>query len=175
MIYYLCLGANMENPGQQIDIAIANISLIEQTAILRKSSRINTVAYGYTMQADFVNQVIEVSSNLDPRHLLQKLLAIESAMGRKRGLKWGPRLIDLDILLAENIVMDTTSESPLASETQEPDITALPEITIPHPDLHNRSFALQLLNELVPNMMHPVMHKTISELYYLITNNGGKP
>lgn len=167
MKYYLCLGANMEEPKQQIENAIQLISSEANISLLRKSSLIVSKPYGVTEQADFYNQVIEISSSLPPRELLCRLLSIETSIGRIRRTKWGARLIDIDILLAENTVLDTTKA---CSEEQ----LALPELIIPHPDFHNRLFALQLLNELIPEMLHPTMQKSISELYYQLSN-GGKP
>jgi len=134
--------------------------------VLRSSKRIRTAPYGRVLQPDFYNQVLEVESSLAPQLLMEQLLAIETEMGRVRSERWGPRVIDIDILLAENLVVDTR-----------PDIADkdLPVVIIPHPDFHNRLFAMQLLNELIPNYEHPIMHKSINELYYRLRNPGGKP
>jgi 2-amino-4-hydroxy-6-hydroxymethyldihydropteridine diphosphokinase len=87
-------------------------------------------------------------------------------MGRIRKEHWGERLIDIDILLAEDLILDTCKDGNQNGST---------ELKIPHPDFHNRLFALQLLNELIPDVMHPIMQTSISELYYLLRNSGGRP
>ncbi|MDY0152411.1 MAG: 2-amino-4-hydroxy-6-hydroxymethyldihydropteridine diphosphokinase [Candidatus Cloacimonas sp.] len=166
MIYYLCLGANLEKPEDQLREAKHVITEIPGVMLLRESSVIKCAAYGKKDQPDFYNQVLEIESNLFPQLQLHILLEIEKAMGRTRREKWGPRLIDIDILLAGNLVIDTRKQGGMPG---------MPELTLPHPDLHNRAFALQLLAELIPDFIHPTMHKSISELYYTLTNKGGKP
>ncbi|PKN72489.1 MAG: 2-amino-4-hydroxy-6-hydroxymethyldihydropteridine diphosphokinase [Candidatus Cloacimonetes bacterium HGW-Cloacimonetes-3] len=166
MIYHLCLGANMNEPEKQIETATKAILSVPEVTLLRQSSLIRSIPYGKTDQADFYNQVLEIKSTLSPQDLLAKLLEIESRMGRIRIEKWGERLIDIDILLAENLTLDTR----MAGNPKE-----LPELVIPHPDFHNRLFALQLLNELIPETIHPIMHKSITELYYLLRKSGGRP
>ncbi|HNQ39669.1 MAG TPA: 2-amino-4-hydroxy-6-hydroxymethyldihydropteridine diphosphokinase [Candidatus Cloacimonas sp.] len=159
MIYYLCLGSNLNNPVKQIEIAIQRLENDPGIKILRSSKRIITEPYGIINQPDFLNQVLEVESSYQPQELMERLLNIEKAMGRVRRIKWEPRIIDIDILLAGDLVLDSRI-TPLEKPS--------PEVIIPHPDLHNREFALHLLNELIPDTKHPVMHKTIYELYYSI-------
>lgn len=166
MIYHLCLGSNLDNPELQIRKAIEAIEADKEIRIIRFSSRIRTAPYGRIEQPDFINQVLEVESALDPVTLLTRLLGIEAELGRVRTEKWAPRNIDIDILLAENTVLDTR---------QAIGETIYPQVIIPHPDFHNRLFALQLLNELIPEVLHPVLQKTISELYYFLQTPGGKP
>lgn len=168
MIYHLCLGANLGDPEAQIAEAAQAIGSLRDCRILRYSSIKSSPAWGMEEQPDFYNQVLEVESALAPQQLLVRLLKIETEMGRIRKEKWGPRIIDIDILLAEDLVLDTTKN--VVTEQ-----AALPELIIPHPELHRRIFALQLLNELIPEKLHPVMQSSISELYYLLTNSGGKP
>jgi len=164
MIYHLCLGANMNEPEQQISTAISAIEAEQEISVLRKSSLIKSAPYGKTDQADFYNQVIEIDSSLIPQLLLEKLLAIETKLGRIRMEKWGERIIDIDILLAEDLIYQSDGKS------KDDD---LHELTIPHPDFHNREFALRLLTELIPDYIHPIQHKSISELYDLLINSGG--
>ncbi len=159
MIYYLCLGSNLNNPVSQLDGAIQRLENDPGIKILRSSKRIITKPYGIINQPDFLNQVLEVESSYQPQELMERLLNIEKAMGRIRRIKWGPRNIDIDILFAGDLVLDSRI-TPLEKSS--------PEVIIPHPDLHNREFALRLLNELIPNAKHPLMHKTIYELYYSI-------
>jgi len=155
VIYHLILGANLDEPTAMINQANGLIALVPGLRILRESSLIRTKPYGFEHQEDFYNQVLEVESSLTAQELLRNLLDIETRMGRIRFLKWGPRLIDIDILLAADSVI------------QEDDLV------IPHPDLHNREFALRLLCELVPDAMHPVLNKTMNELYNALPHTGG--
>jgi len=165
MIFHLCLGSNLDDPEKQLDRAISALRQDPEITILRASSRIRTAPYGRIAQPDFYNQVLEVESELEPEILMRRLLALEADLGRIRAEKWGPRIIDIDILLAQNrIVNIAAAENPAST----------PAVTIPHPDFQNRLFALQLLNELIPNALHPVMQKTINELYYMLRNRGGK-
>ncbi|MDD3103056.1 MAG: 2-amino-4-hydroxy-6-hydroxymethyldihydropteridine diphosphokinase, partial [Candidatus Cloacimonetes bacterium] len=92
------------------------------------------------------NQVLELESTLEPQAMMAALLNIEKQMGRKRVQKWGPRIIDLDILLIQDKIIETQT------------------LTVPHYDLHNRAFALELLSEIAPDAVHPRLNKTISEL-----------
>lgn len=166
MIYHLCLGANMEKPEYQIREAKHAISEMPGVTLLRASSVIKSPAYGKPDQADFYNQVLEIESLVFPQLQMYVLLQLEAALGRIRKEKWGPRLIDIDILLAGDLVLDTRKGGGMEG---------MPELILPHPDFHNRAFALQLLMELIPNFVHPTKHKTITELYYNLTNSGGKP
>ena len=159
MIYYLCLGSNLDDPDSQLEEALQRLESEPQIRILRSSKRLATAPYGLLNQPDFLNQVLEVESSYQPQEMMEKLLDIEKAMGRIRKEKWGPRKIDIDILMADDLVLDSRM-TPLAKTS--------PEVIIPHPDLHNREFALRLLNELIPDTEHPLMHKTIYELYYTI-------
>jgi 2-amino-4-hydroxy-6-hydroxymethyldihydropteridine diphosphokinase len=110
------------------------------------SSLYETAAWGNTNQPTFYNQAICVETTLEPENLLARLLTIEIDMGRVREEKYGPRTIDLDILMVNDIVLDS------------------PTLTIPHPQLHNRRFALLPLIEIAPTLLHPVLDKTIQEL-----------
>ena len=99
-----------------------------------------------TDQPQFLNGVCQVRTSLAPLALLHILLAIEQEMGRVRLRHWGERNIDLDLLLYEDVVMDT------------------PELTLPHPDMQNRDFVLLPLAEIAPEIIHPTLQKTIHEL-----------
>jgi len=164
MICHLGLGSNLFNPEKQLDMAVAKIEALDGLRVLRASQKITTSPYGYIEQPDFCNLVLEIESLLPPEKLLQMLLDIELQMGRQRVIKWGPRVIDIDILLAEDLVLDNRDVA--ARE-------GIPELVIPHPDLQNRLFVLQPLLELIPDAIHPVLHKTIKELYYALSENGG--
>lgn len=164
MNYYLGLGSNLDAPDQQLEKARQLISADPGIVLLRSSSVIKTAPYGWVEQPDFSNQVLEISSEVEPQRLMQRLLAIEAQMGRIRTRHWGPRVIDIDLLMAGDLVLDLPSR--LGSE-------ALPALQLPHPDLQNRLFVLQPLMELCPQDIHPKLHKTISELYYALIEMGG--
>ncbi|MFZ6009190.1 MAG: 2-amino-4-hydroxy-6-hydroxymethyldihydropteridine diphosphokinase [Bacteroidota bacterium] len=114
--------------------------------IIRASSVYKTSAWGKTDQPDFYNQVIEVETSFEPGILLEKVLLIENELGRKRKEKWGPRIIDIDILIYQNRVVD------------------LPALTIPHPGIPLRKFTLAPLAEIAPDLLHPILNKNILTL-----------
>ena len=111
-----------------------------------KSSLYETAAWGIQSQPDFLNMVLSVNTSLDPDDLLNAILKIETTLGRHRDMKWGPRIIDIDILFYENEIINKTA------------------LTIPHPFLHKRRFTLIPLAEIAPDYIHPVLNKTITEL-----------
>jgi len=93
-----------------------------------------------------LNLVLEVKTSFDPLSLLEYLLVIEDQMGRKRGKKWGPRNIDADVLLYDNRIVDSD------------------QLSIPHPRMHERRFVLMPLAQIAPQLLHPVLNKSIEEL-----------
>jgi 2-amino-4-hydroxy-6-hydroxymethyldihydropteridine diphosphokinase len=113
---------------------------------LQVSSIYETAAWGMENQEAFLNQVLEIETNLNPDELLQSILQIEEGLGRKRELKYGPRTIDIDILFFNDQVIDQEG------------------LKIPHPQLQNRRFVLVPLNEIASNKIHPIFKKTISQL-----------
>ena len=154
MLAHLCLGANLGDPADQIETAVQQLR-DSGIRILRRSSLISTKPYGLQGQPDYMNQVIEVRCDLSPRELLRKIQDAEASMGRIRTLRWGPRLIDIDILLCEDLIVNDS------------------DLVVPHPDFTNRLFAMQLLDELVPDMVHPVLKKTLREIYENLKRTGG--
>lgn len=146
MIYHLLLGSNMDNPAHQLGLAVAEIGKLPNVTFRRMTGIETTKPYGKIDQDDFRNLAMEIESSLKPDELLDRLLKIEHILGRIREEKWGPRIIDIDILLAENTVLSTAS------------------LTIPHYDLHNREFALKLMCQLAPEAIHPILNKTMREL-----------
>ncbi len=153
---HICLGSNLGDSKALMQEAREAISQLAHCSLLKASAMIETKPYGMTDQPVFLNQVLEIETDLDPLTLLRKLLDIETGMGRVRTVKWGPRTIDIDILLMEDtIYMDD-------------------ELCLPHPDFHRRDFALELLMELDPDLLHPVFNKSISELHHQLRNGGIK-
>jgi 2-amino-4-hydroxy-6-hydroxymethyldihydropteridine diphosphokinase len=124
------------------------IELIENEVgkCINKSSIYRTKAWGNENQNDFLNQCLIIETELSAESCLQKILLIEQNLGRKREEKWGPRTIDIDILFFNSEIVDK------------------PNLQIPHPYLHLRRFTLAPLHELIPDFIHPILKKNISEL-----------
>ena len=142
---YVALGSNLGDKEANLRRALE--LLIERgVEIVKTSTFISTEPYGVTDQPQFLNGVCEVRTSLEPLALLHILLAIEQEMGRVRLRHWGERNIDLDLLLYEDVVMDT------------------PELILPHPDMQNRDFVLLPLAEIAPELVHPILQKSIEEL-----------
>jgi 2-amino-4-hydroxy-6-hydroxymethyldihydropteridine diphosphokinase len=142
---YLLIGGNMGDRTGFLEAAKKAISS-ECGPLTGVSSLYQTAAWGLEEQPPFLNQVLEVGTALTADTLLEKILAIEKRLGRHRQLKYGPRIIDIDILLFGNEVIE--------KET----------LTVPHPQLQNRRFALTPLAELASDFVHPVFNKTIQRL-----------
>jgi 2-amino-4-hydroxy-6-hydroxymethyldihydropteridine diphosphokinase len=142
---YLLIGGNLGNRLAYLQKAR---ELIQQFCgnIVHSSAIYETAAWGITDQPAFYNQALAVETQLTPAILMQELLRIEETMGRERTLKMGPRIIDLDILLMDGLVISTSL------------------LTLPHPALPNRRFALMPLAEIAPSLLHPLSGKTISQL-----------
>jgi 2-amino-4-hydroxy-6-hydroxymethyldihydropteridine diphosphokinase len=142
---YLLLGSNMGNSKQQLSVATKHIAK-DIGKVLRSSHLYQTAAWGKTDQPDFLNQVIVIETTLSAQQTIVAILNIEKKMGRVRTEKNAPRIIDIDILFFNK------------------DIINEKDLTIPHPQLANRRFVLVPLNELSPQLIHPVSKKTIHYL-----------
>jgi 2-amino-4-hydroxy-6-hydroxymethyldihydropteridine diphosphokinase len=148
-IAYLGVGSNVGDRRAAIDLACSQLALLPNTRVLRVSGLIETEPVGMADKGRFLNGAIEVETSLTPGALLAALLAIEEKAGRLppgQRIKWGPRTLDLDILLFDDIVLKAEG------------------LTIPHPHMHMRWFVLKPLAELVPDKHHPLLHKTMAEL-----------
>ncbi|MEQ8363733.1 MAG: 2-amino-4-hydroxy-6-hydroxymethyldihydropteridine diphosphokinase [Cyclobacteriaceae bacterium] len=142
---YLLLGTNLGNRETNISMARGHIGDKIGT-ILYSSAIYETAAWGKEDQPDFLNQVIMLKTHIDAHSLLEKLLGIETTLGRQRKVKWGERIIDLDILFyGDEVISDE-------------------RITIPHPGIPSRRFTLLPLQEIAPQLVHPELNKTIEEL-----------
>jgi 2-amino-4-hydroxy-6-hydroxymethyldihydropteridine diphosphokinase len=149
---YILLGSNLGDRRKYISLAISEISAKLGT-IENSSSLYETASWGKHDQPDFLNQVVELKTNLYPKELLAGILKIEIDLGRKRIEKWGSRIIDIDILLYGDQVVDE------------------PDLSIPHPFLALRRFCLMPLNEIAPKFVHPLLKKNIQELLLELSDN----
>lgn len=145
-IVYLSLGSNLGQRLQFLKKAIRSIEKTDEISIKKVSPVYETQPVGYDDQKWFLNLVIEVQTNFDPLSLLEYLSSIEKQMGRNREVKWGPRNIDIDILLYNNQVVDSK------------------ELTMPHPLMHERRFVLTPLAQIAPQLLHPILEKSVEEL-----------
>ena len=146
IIAYIGVGSNQGDRRAHCDAALAQIGAYQYTRLLGQSSWYLTEPWGYREQDDFLNLALAIETGLAPQELLGLLKATEATLGRRETVRFGPRTIDLDILLYGDLVMQS------------------PELTIPHARLCERRFVLAPLEELAPQLMHPVRRKTISRL-----------
>lgn len=144
---FIGLGANIGDRKKNLNQAIEMLKHTEGIEVAVVSSYLNTAPVGYTEQPDFLNAVVELRTYLPPHDLLAVCSNIESVLKRERDIRWGPRTIDLDILLYGDLTVNHEN------------------LIIPHPRMHEREFVLKPLNEISPQTVHPVFQKTISDLY----------
>lgn len=144
-IAYIGIGSNLGDREENCEKALA---LLEQKGIktLKRSSMIETEPWGVREQPKFMNMAVEVTTDMVPTQLLLKLKEVETELGRTETTRWGPRIIDLDILFYNDIVMNS------------------PELEIPHPHMREREFVLIPLSEIAPDKIHPVLKKSVREL-----------
>ena len=141
---YLALGSNLDNRLANLKRAVTALS--PQMEVKAKSHVYETPPWGYEDQSKFLNQVVKVNTYLEPEPLLKHIKRLEVMLGRKASFQYGPRLIDIDILFYDDLVLDT------------------PSLVIPHPRLHERGFVLLPLTDIAPDLVHPVLKKSIREL-----------
>ncbi len=143
---YLGLGSNLGNRQENLAQAVKGLGSGPDVSVLRTSGIYETAPWGLTGQPHFLNMVAEISTHLSPHLLLDRVKELEKESGRQPSPRFGPRLIDVDILLYGNCVVDE------------------PDLKIPHASLHLRAFALVPLAELAPKAVHPVLGSTIAQL-----------
>ena len=144
---YIARGSNMGEKEKYIRDAVEALGNHEEILVKRVSSLITTKPYGGVEQEDFLNGAMEIETLLTPGELLEALHVIENAAERKRTLRWGPRTLDLDILLYDDCVYESAN------------------LQIPHVDMTNRSFVLEPMSEIAPHVYHPVERKTMRMLW----------
>ncbi len=142
---FLVIGSNLGNSQENLEKAVQEIEK-NCGIIIKKSSLYETASWGNTEQPNFINQAIHLSTNLSPKKLIKQLLHIERLMGRQRNIKMGPRIIDIDIILMDEIMVHSDY------------------LILPHPFMQDRSFVLTPLNEIAPKAIHPIFQKTVEQL-----------
>lgn len=143
---YLGLGSNLGDKKAYLDNAVKALDKAKGCHVEKVSSYYVTAPYGGVEQDDFLNACLTLKTLLTPEELLEKLHEIEQSAHRERTVRWGPRTLDLDILMYDDVVMETDN------------------LIIPHAEMHLRSFVLNPLCEIAPNKRHPVLKKTVLQL-----------
>ncbi len=152
---YIGIGSNQRDAFANCTVAIDRICASGKTRLLKQSSYYRTEPWGYRDQDDFINLVIKIQTSYTAPELLVFLQSVERELGRVRTKPWGPRTIDLDILFYNN------------------DIFTSPRLTIPHPHIGNRGFVLIPLEEIDPQLLHPVYRKTVTQLLDSLDDSSG--
>jgi 2-amino-4-hydroxy-6-hydroxymethyldihydropteridine diphosphokinase len=152
-VAYIGIGSNLGDRAGHCRRAVDEIRRFSDTLVVRLSSLYDTEPVEYPEQESFVNGVVAVRTGLPPLELLSACQKLEQRLGRKRTLRYGPRTIDLDILLYGQRTMETA------------------ELILPHPKLHLRRFVLVPLIEIAPEVVHPVLHQTGAEFLNELKDN----
>ncbi len=152
---YLSLGTNL---GDRLANLRAALDALPPEVVVRARSKIyETPAWGFEDQPAFLNMAIRADTDLKPEPLLKHLKQLENRLGREPSFHWGPRLIDIDLLFYDALVLDT------------------PQLVIPHPRLQERAFVLVPLADIAPDLVHPVLGKTVRQLLEGLDKSGIVP
>lgn len=143
---YVALGSNLGDKRAYLDGAVAKLQAHPDCRVVQVSDYLVTAPYGGVEQDDFLNGALELRTLLEPEELLDTLHEIEQAAGRERVIHWGPRTLDLDILLYDDLILDT------------------PTLHIPHKEMSLRDFVLEPMVQIAPWVRHPLLGKTMEEL-----------
>lgn len=143
---YLGLGSNMGDKAGYLNMAIRSLDQLRGCHVQKVSSFLVTKPYGGVEQDDFLNACLTLQTVLPPPELLDRMHEIERAAHRERTIRWGPRTLDLDLLMYDDLVLETDG------------------LILPHPELHLRDFVLRPLREIAPYKRHPLLHKTVAQL-----------
>ena len=143
---YIGFGSNLGNRLENCRKAITALAELPSCGLTETSSFYESSPVGLVEQPSFINGVVRLETTRDAHWLLQQMLDIENVLGRVRSLKWGPRTIDLDLLFFDDLIIES------------------PELSLPHPLLHERLFVLKPLHEIAPEFRHPRLEKTVGEL-----------
>lgn len=149
---YLGLGSNLGDKQAYLEQAVKALDETKGCRVAKVSSYLVTEPYGGVEQDDFLNACLSLDTLLSPSELLEKLHEIEQAAHRERLIHWGPRTLDLDILLYDDEILETE------------------DLIIPHVEMHKREFVLKPLSEIAPYKRHPVYQKTVAELLEALTD-----
>ncbi|MEI7845955.1 MAG: 2-amino-4-hydroxy-6-hydroxymethyldihydropteridine diphosphokinase [Chloroflexota bacterium] len=151
-IVYLALGTNL---GERLDNLHAAVNAFApQIRVMAQSRVYETEPWGYADQPAFLNMVVRAETQLSPQALLGVLKELEATLGRTPSFRNGPRLIDLDILFYDDIILD------------------IPGLVIPHPRLHERTFVLVPLLDVAPDLMHPILRRTVAQIMHELNGSG---
>jgi 2-amino-4-hydroxy-6-hydroxymethyldihydropteridine diphosphokinase len=149
---YIALGTNLGDRLVNLRAAIKAMS--PELHVLAESHVYETPPWGYEDQPAFLNMVIKAKTTLEPEPLLTYLKQLEVELGREQNFRWGPRLIDLDILFYDDLTLDS------------------PPLVIPHPRLHERAFVLVPLADIAPDLIHSVLARPVRELLAQVNTKG---
>ena len=152
---YIALGTNLGDRISNLHTAIA--AFAPEVTVTTQSHIYETPPWGYEDQPAFLNMVVKAETDLEPEALLTSLKQLETDLGREQNFCWGPRLIDLDILFYDDLVIES------------------PPLVIPHPRLHERGFVLVPLTDVAADYVHPVLGAFVWELLLQVDTNGIKP